>query len=56
MERLGEYPPRLLSLEIKTKLQVEQAIVLNVTTNESGEASFNPWGSTFHGLSVNVSL
>ena len=47
-----EHPLRPLALKIKTKLQVEQSIVLNVTTNKWGEACFNPWESAFHGLSV----
>jgi hypothetical protein len=36
LEMLGECPLSMLFLEIKTKLPEEQAIVLNLTTNEWG--------------------
>ena len=52
LERLGERPLMLWSLENKTMLTVEEGIVLHITTNKWGEICFILGGLTLHGLSV----
>ena len=52
---MGEFLLMLMSLEIKTKLQVSKLsykILRQRNVVPQGERRFNPWGSIFHGLSA----